>query len=75
MNNLITFGTLQKDGTLTNIEIISQSILKGCPFTIFDPSHYREDGSCKCSNKKHRKMMIKHWDYTKKDFKDIPLID
>ena len=54
---------------------VNQEIFNVCPFTIFDPSHYREDGTCKCSNKIHRAFMIKNWDYSKKDFKDVPLVD
>ena len=75
MTNSITFGTLQKNGVLTNVKEVKQSVFAGCPFTIFLPSHYREDGTCKCSNKEHRKLMIREWEYTKKDFKNIPLID
>lgn len=71
----IQFGTLQKDGTVTNIRMLSQSSIGNCPFKIFVPSHYRENGTCKCSNKEHRKMMIKEWEYKKSDFKNIPLID
>ena len=47
-------------------------ILK-CRFVIFDPSHYRDDGSCKCDDKAERKRMIRDWEYTKDDFKGIPL--
>lgn len=75
MNNTIEFGTLQKDRTVTDKRYLKQSAVGNCPFYIFLPEHYREDGSCKCSNAEHRKMMIKEWEYSKKDFKDIPLID
>lgn len=75
MENLVTFGTLQRDGTLTNVKRIKQSTFGNCPFTIFMPNHYREDGSCKCSNTEHRKMMIKKWGYKTKDFKNTPLVD
>ena len=75
MNNLVTFGTLQPNGQLTGVRQIKQSTFDNCPFTIFAIEHYRENGSCKCSNKEHRAFMIKNWGYTKGSFKNIPLID
>jgi hypothetical protein len=68
------FGTLLSDGTLTNVRTINQSAFGRCPFTVFDPSHYREDESCRCDDPVHRKeVMIKEWGYKKSDFKGIPL--
>lgn len=75
MDNIIQFGTIQKDGTLTDIRTLKQAVIGSCPFYIFMPEHYREDGTCKCSNAGHRRMMIKEWEYSKRDFKDIALID
>jgi hypothetical protein len=37
------------------------------------PSHYRDDGSCKCDDAAERATMIREWGYTKKDFAKIPL--
>ena len=67
--NLITFGTLQSDGTLTNVKMIPQSQFLNCPFCIMVPEHFREDGSCKCNDPEHRKYMMKNWGYTKTSFK------
>ena len=72
---MVRFGTLNPDGTETNVREISQQTIMKCPYVILVPDHYRADGSCKCSNAKERKMMIKEWGYTKKDFKNIPLVD
>ena len=69
----IKFGTLQTNGELTNIRYIKQSDIGKCKFFILDPKHYREDGSCKCDDAEHRKMMIKEWGYKKSSFKNIPL--
>lgn len=44
-----------------------------CPFSIMMPEHYRNDGTCKCDDPDHREMMIHDWDYSRDDFKDIPL--
>jgi hypothetical protein len=71
----VTFGTLNENGTLSNVRLIKQADIGKCPFFIFMPDHYREDGTCKCSNAEHRKMMIKEWGYKKSQFKNIPLID
>lgn len=64
----IQFGTLQKDGTLTNVRGIKQSDIGRCPHVIMVASHYREDGTCKCDDPKEQAMMIKEWGYAKKDF-------
>lgn len=44
-----------------------------CKFFIFVPEHYRKDGSCRCDDPAHRKMMIADWEYCPADFDDIPL--
>ena len=67
-DHAIQFGTLQPDGTLTNQRTIKQSSIQACPFVIMVPEHYREDGSCKCDDPEHRKMMIAEWGYTEDDF-------
>jgi len=69
----VQFGTLFPDGTVTNVRLIRQSDIGKCPFVIMVPEHYREDGSCKCNDPEHRKMMIKEWGYSKGSFKNIPL--
>lgn len=58
------------NGTVT---VMKHSDLLKCRFTIVDPSHYRPDGSCRCDDEWHRKMMIASWGYTPKSFKGIPL--
>ena len=70
---MVTFGTLNEDGTVTGVREIRQSDIAKCRFSIFMPDHYREDGSCRCSDKAHRAMMIADWEYTEADFKGIPL--
>lgn len=75
MEHEIKFGTLNQDGTESNVRMIKQSDIGKCPFYIFMPEHYREDGTCKCNDAEHRKMMIKEWGYTKRDFKNIPLAE
>jgi len=68
------FGTLHPDGTLTNVRVIPQSTFANCPFYIMVPEHYREDGSCKCDDPEHRRMMKKEWGYTKKNFVEAGVI-
>ena len=80
MEHEIKFGTLNQDGTVSNVRMIKQSDIGKCPFFIMMPEHYREDGTCKCSNAEHRAMMLKPeskggWGYHKRDFKNIPLVD
>jgi len=57
------------------IRTIRQSDIAACPFMILVPSHYRADGTCKCSNADHRNMMIAEWGYFPEDFTAIPVID
>ena len=54
---------------------MNQDDIRKCPFSIFSPEHYRSDGSCRCDDAEHRKMMISEWDYSEDDFSDIPLRD
>lgn len=54
---------------------IKQSDIARCPFVILMPSHWRDDGTCKCSNAQHREMMIREWGYDRDDFRNIPLVD
>jgi hypothetical protein len=74
-NNTIMFGTLHEDGSLTEVRNISREDIGKCRFVIFAPEHYREDGSCKCSNREHRAMMIRELEYTEEQFDGIPLVD
>jgi hypothetical protein len=67
----VKFGTLQVDGTVTNVRMIKQSTFANCPFYIFDPGHYREDGSCKCDDPEVQKELIRYHGYKKSDFKKV----
>jgi hypothetical protein len=69
----IEFGTLQRDGTLTDVRLIKQSDIRKCPHFILVASHYRPDGSCKCDDAGEREMMIREWEYTPDSFAGIPL--
>jgi hypothetical protein len=70
----VTFGTLNPEtGELENVRLLKQSDILKCHFSILIPDHYREEGSCKCDDAEHRRMMIAEWEYTEEDFNDIPL--
>ena len=64
----IQFGTLHPDGSLTNARLIKQSDISRCPHVIMVPSHYRDDGSCKCDDPEEQAMMIREWGYSEEDF-------
>lgn len=70
---MTSFLKLNSDGTTTMIKKINQSDILKCNFAILSPDHYREDGTCKCDDRDHRKKMIKDWGYESKDFIKIPL--
>ena len=72
--NKVVFGTLLPNGRVINLQKIPQSQFVRCPFFIFDPSHYREDGSCKCNDPVYRKTVMKKWGYSKKDFVRVGVI-
>ena len=57
------------------MRFLKQEDMLKCRFAIMMPEHYRADGSCKCNDEQHRKMMIAEWEYTEEDFKDIPIKD
>lgn len=74
------YPTFAKDACLCNDTIqgsyavsMSQGMIGGCPFVIFNPEHYRADGSCKCDDAAHREFMKREWEYTDADFEGIPL--
>lgn len=71
----VKFATLQADGCgglkEINVRMMKQSTFANCPFYIFLPSHYREDGSCKCDDPKEQKELIKYAGYKKSDFKKV----
>ncbi len=65
----ISFGTLRPDGKLTNVRLLDRSDIIACPHTIFMPTHYRPNGSCKCDDPDERAMMIREWGYEASDFR------
>jgi len=67
----IQFGVLHPDGTFTDERRIKQSDIRSCPHIIMVPSHYRDDGSCKCDDPDERAMMIREWEYTEADFEEV----
>lgn len=71
---MTTFGTLNPDGSFTNVREIKQSDLMKCPFMILMADHYRNDGTCKCNDPEHREFMKKNWEYTDDDFRGKGLI-
>lgn len=48
---MVEFGELQSDGNVRHVRTIEQASIASCPHLIFDPSHYREDGSCRCDDR------------------------
>lgn len=55
------------------VRILKQSDMLKCPHVIMHPTHYRDDGSCKCDDAVERAKMIREWGYKRKDFAAIPL--
>jgi hypothetical protein len=47
------------------VRTMKRSDLAKCPHLIILPSHYRDDGSCRCNDRKHTEM--KEWGYKWKD--------
>ena len=50
---------------------VPQDMLKSCPFVIFDPTHYRADGTCKCNDPVEQERMIREWGYSQEDFVNV----
>ncbi len=74
MEREIIFTTMSlEEGQLveTNVRMIKQSDIGQCPFVIMVPTHYRDDGSCKCDDIAEQEMMIREWDYTPQDFLEV----
>lgn len=68
----VQFGTLTPE-SLQDVREIRQSDIRACPFVIFTPDHYREDGSCKCDDPAERARMIADWGYAAEQFAGIAL--
>ena len=64
-------STLHPDGTVTNERDIDP---RRCPFLIWNPDHYRQDGSCMCNDEEHRKKVMRSWGYRAADFKRVGVI-
>ena len=47
----IEFGTLTPEGKVINVRTLSQETIKKCPRFLFDPDHYKADGTCLCFDK------------------------
>ena len=60
-NDPIIFGTLTEGAGLTNVRTITRSDIRACPFRILMLSHYRADGSCRCTDASHTEML--EWEY------------
>lgn len=57
----VTFGTLYPDGRLEDVRVIQHDAIAACPWTIFMAEHYREDGSCRCTDPTATVML--EWGY------------
>jgi hypothetical protein len=53
--------TMRLDGSETKVYRLKQSDMRRCRFAILLPSHYRDDGTCRCNDAEHREM--KEWGY------------
>lgn len=58
MKDGITFGTLDRDGTVTNVRFIKQSDIQKCPLFILVPEHYKADGTCLCFDLDEQSLII-----------------
>jgi hypothetical protein len=59
---MVRFSDLVKDETTGElVETQTRETIMACPHTIMVASHYREDGTCRCNDPKHREM--KAWGY------------
>jgi len=58
----IHFGTLHPDGSVTNEQEMEKDTIRQCPHLIMWPTHYREDGTCKCDDPNDTDMP--EWGYT-----------
>jgi hypothetical protein len=55
------------------VRIMRQADILRCRHVIMLPSHYREDGTCKCDDPAERRRLIREAGYHRTDFDGIPL--
>lgn len=58
---MVYTGVLHPDGTVTDERKLAKDDIRACPWLIMLPSHYREDGSCRCNDPVHTEMA--EWGY------------
>jgi hypothetical protein len=58
---VVRFGVLHPDGTLTDESAVAVAEIRRCPWLIIAPEHYRLDGSCRCDDSEHWEM--EGWGY------------
>lgn len=51
----VTFATLGPEG-LQTVRVLPLEAVMRCPHVILLPSHYREDGSCRCNEPDYPEM-------------------
>lgn len=57
----------------SSVRELSLEALRRCRWSLFDPEHYREDGTCKCDSQEERDRLCREYDYAPSDFEGIPL--
>lgn len=57
----IEFGTLSEEGGYEHTRTLSKATILECPHLILVPEHYREDGTCRCTDPTHTEMA--EWGY------------
>jgi hypothetical protein len=58
---MMRFSKLTPDGREIDVRELSYRQIAKCPHLIFDPDHYRADGSCKCNDP--HETIIREWGY------------
>ncbi|MEI8172715.1 MAG: hypothetical protein WCH07_04425 [Deltaproteobacteria bacterium] len=61
-NRNIEFKTIQfvgelKEARVVTVKIIKSETINKCPHFIFDPDHYKQDGTCLCFDNDHQEQL------------------
>jgi hypothetical protein len=58
----VVFSEVLTDGSIETTRKLTQQNLRDCPHFIIDPTHYRDNGICRCGDPYH--SIMKEWGYT-----------
>lgn len=55
------------------VKMITAETIRKCPYLIFAPDHYKQDGSCLCFDKDHQEKLRKEREIRSNKYKQVAM--